>query len=69
MTYCSFTQDVSDRTEKEKAETSIVVQRLEIGSDLIIKYDWKKHITEELHEGKQHHHPLLLDFLLLFLTK
>lgn len=48
----SFTQDLSDRTEKEKAETCEVVQRLETGSDLIIKNDWKKHITEELQEGK-----------------
>lgn len=45
-----FFQDVSDRTDKEKAETCEVVQRLEIGSDLIIKDDWKKHITKELQE-------------------
>lgn len=45
-----FFQDLSDRTEKEKAETCEVVQRLETGSDLIIKNDWKKHITEELQE-------------------
>uniref|UniRef100_A0A0L8GYG2 non-specific serine/threonine protein kinase n=1 Tax=Octopus bimaculoides TaxID=37653 RepID=A0A0L8GYG2_OCTBM len=45
-----FFQDVSDRIEKEKAETCEIIQRLEIGSELIIKDNWKLHITEELQE-------------------
>ncbi|XP_036368226.1 serine/threonine-protein kinase/endoribonuclease IRE1 [Octopus sinensis] len=45
-----FFQDVSDRIEKEKAETCEIIQRLEIGSEVIIKDNWKLHITEELQE-------------------
>ncbi|GAB1607689.1 serine/threonine-protein kinase/endoribonuclease IRE1-like, partial [Argonauta hians] len=45
-----FFQDISDRIEKEKAETCEIIQKLEIGSELVIKNDWKTHISEELQE-------------------
>ena len=45
------TQDVSDRIEKEN-EDSDVVQNLEKGGLFVVKFDWRKAITEELQNGK-----------------
>lgn len=42
-----FFQDVSDRIEKEAAESE-VVQHLERGGLEVVKFDWRRHITEEL---------------------
>lgn len=45
-----FDQDVSDRIEKEAAESE-VVQHLERGGLEVVKFDWRRHITEELQNG------------------
>ncbi|CAN8002906.1 unnamed protein product, partial [Ixodes hexagonus] len=42
-----FFQDVSDRIEKEPAD-SAVVRRLERGGYEVVRGDWREHITEEL---------------------
>ncbi|XP_062617880.1 serine/threonine-protein kinase/endoribonuclease IRE1-like [Saccostrea cucullata] len=42
-----FFQDVSDRIEKEAADSE-VVQHLERGGLEVVKFDWRRHITEEL---------------------
>uniref|UniRef100_A0A224Z8L0 non-specific serine/threonine protein kinase n=1 Tax=Rhipicephalus zambeziensis TaxID=60191 RepID=A0A224Z8L0_9ACAR len=42
-----FFQDVSDRIEKEPAD-STVVRRLERGGFEVVRGDWRDHITEEL---------------------
>ena len=49
--FSSFLQDVSDRIEKQ-AEDSEVVQQLEKGGLEVVKFDWRRHITVELQNGK-----------------
>lgn len=44
-------QDVSDRIEKEK-EDSEVVQRLEKEAHAIVRWDWRRNITQELQNGE-----------------
>jgi serine/threonine-protein kinase/endoribonuclease IRE1 len=46
-TQLSFFQDVSDRIEKEPADSSIVLA-LERGGLSVIKNNWKENITEDL---------------------
>ena len=46
-----YLQDVSDRIEKQ-AEDSEVVQQLEKGGLEVVKFDWRRHITVELQNGK-----------------
>ena len=49
--FSSFLQDVSDRIEKQ-TEDSEVVQQLEKGGLEVVKFDWRRHITVELQNGK-----------------
>lgn len=48
--YVTFWQDVSDRIEKESVDSE-VVKCLEKGGIEVVKYDWRKHISEELQRG------------------
>ena len=48
--YVIFWQDVSDRIEKESVDSE-VVKCLEKGGIEVVKYDWRKHISEELQRG------------------
>ncbi len=46
----AFFQDVSDRIEREPV-TSSVVQALEQNALLVVKGDWRNHISDELRKG------------------
>jgi serine/threonine-protein kinase/endoribonuclease IRE1 len=48
-----FFQDVSDRIEKDDADSE-VLQRLESSALVIVRRDWRQHITFELQNGTCH---------------
>lgn len=47
--FCS--QDVSDRIEKETVDSEVLICLEEKGLE-VVKFDWRKHISEELQNGK-----------------
>ena len=47
----SFSQDVSDRIEKELEESDLLVS-LQKDSIPVVRGDWKVHLSSELQEGE-----------------
>ncbi len=51
--FCTDSKDVSDRIEKEPLDGPIVRQ-LERGGRVVVKADWREHITVPLQTGEHY---------------